>query len=310
MPAASRVYRTWGIDSRRWESFVPRPGDIVIATYPKCGTTWMQRIVGLLIFQNTDPLPLMDVSVWIDRRFGASLEDTLARADAQPHRRFFKSHLPADGLPLYDEVRYIHVARDGREACLSFCNHIASYTPWMLEQLDSAGLADETIARRYPRLPAEPAEFFHRWLTDGGLPTASDGAVGMSFFHLEHTWWDERRRENVLLVHYADLKADLAGEMRRIAQFLGIAVPDQHWPELVEAAGFEAMRRSGDVLLGGGTKVFRGGGDTFFHRGQTGRWRGVFRDDDLAVYAAKCAALPEGCARWLEVGRRSGAGAE
>jgi len=36
---ALREYRTWSIDSRRWEHYRPRPGDIVIATYPKCGTT-------------------------------------------------------------------------------------------------------------------------------------------------------------------------------------------------------------------------------------------------------------------------------
>lgn len=32
--------------------------------------------------------------------------------EAQTHRRFLKSHLPMDALPIYDEVRYIHVARD------------------------------------------------------------------------------------------------------------------------------------------------------------------------------------------------------
>ena len=121
---ASRVYRTWGFDSRRWDGFVPRDGDIVIATYPKCGTTWMQRIVGLLVFQDPAPVAVMDVSVWIDRRFGATPAEALARVEAQTHRRFLKSHLPADGLPLHDEVRYIHVARDGREVCLSFHNHV------------------------------------------------------------------------------------------------------------------------------------------------------------------------------------------
>src|SRR5262249_58154642 len=52
---ARQVYRTWMIDSRRWSAYRPRSGDVIIATYPKCGTTWMQRIVGLLIFQSPEP---------------------------------------------------------------------------------------------------------------------------------------------------------------------------------------------------------------------------------------------------------------
>ena len=76
----------------------------------------MQHIVSLLMFQDPAPLPVMDVSGWIDRRFGAPIEEALAKMEAQEHRRFLKSHLPADGLPLHDAVRYIHVARDGRDA--------------------------------------------------------------------------------------------------------------------------------------------------------------------------------------------------
>ena len=59
---AGRVYRTWILDSRRWEHYRPRPTDIVIATYPKCGTTWMQRVVGLLVFQTPEPRPIMEIS--------------------------------------------------------------------------------------------------------------------------------------------------------------------------------------------------------------------------------------------------------
>ena len=109
--AAEREYRTWILDSRRWQDYRPRPDDIIIATYPKCGTTWMQRIVSLLVFQTPEPKPVMHISSWIYRPFGEPLEAVVAQIEAQEHRRFLKSHLPLDGLPFYDEVKYIHVAR-------------------------------------------------------------------------------------------------------------------------------------------------------------------------------------------------------
>ena len=123
----------------------------MIATYPKCGTTWMQRIVSLLVFLDPAPIRLMDVSPWLDCRFVEPVEATLGRLEAAQHRRFIKSHLPADGLPFYDELRYLVVARDGRDACLSYHNHVLSYTPWMLARLDAAGLEDGTGP--YPRAP-------------------------------------------------------------------------------------------------------------------------------------------------------------
>ena len=215
--------------------FRPRWDDIVIATYPKCGTTWMQRIVSLLVFRDPAPIRLMDVSPWLDCRFVEPVEATLARLEAARHRRFIKSHLPADGLPLFDELRYIVVARDGRDACLSYHNHVLSYTPWMLARLDAAG--SRTGPAPIPRAPAEMAAFFHRWLTQG-ISSEPDGLPLHSYFGFQRTWWQMRDRPNVLLLHYADLKGDLPGMMRRVADFLGIEVPAAVWPALIEAAGF------------------------------------------------------------------------
>ena len=48
--------RYWSVeqDSARWLAFEPRPGDIVISTRSKHGTSWMQMICALLIFQNAN----------------------------------------------------------------------------------------------------------------------------------------------------------------------------------------------------------------------------------------------------------------
>lgn len=302
--APERDYRTWISDSRRWRHYDPRPDDIVIATYPKCGTTWMQRIVGLLVFQSPEPKPIMQISVWIDRRFPQPIEGVIAQIEAQEHRRFLKSHLPLDGMPFYDEVKYIHVARDGRDVCMSFHNHCAGYTEHMVAGLNQSGLEDETIGRPYPEPLDDPAEFFHRWITRGEVPGQQDGSPGMSFFHFERTWWDARHRPNVLLVHYNDLKADLAGEMTRIAHFLAISVDATLWPELVEAASFEAMRRDGPTLMSSVSILFKEGSERFFFKGVNQRWRGLVSDEDLALYKAKAEKmLSPDCFRWVSRGR-------
>jgi len=92
----SRVF-----DSARWDGYRPRPDDIVIATYSKCGTTWMQRIVAMLVMQSAEPQPVWDLSPWPDMRIFGPIEEVLAHAEAMTHRRFFKSHLPFDALPVY-----------------------------------------------------------------------------------------------------------------------------------------------------------------------------------------------------------------
>jgi len=293
-----REYRTWTIDSRRWEGYRPRDSDIVIATYPKCGTTWMQRIVGMLVFASAEPRPINDDSIWIDARMRDPLDVTLARLDAQPHRRFIKTHLPLDCLPLYDTVKYLHVARDGRDACMSWHNHQVVQTPALYDQLDRIGLQDPAIGRPCPRPEADAAEFFHAWIARWSDGRADD------FFRFEMSFWSERQHANLLLVHYNDLKSDLGAEMRRIAAFLEIDLPEPLWPSLVEAGRFGAMRRDGDRLLPGADARFRGGAGGFLFRGTNGRWRDTIDPDDLALYAAKAeAGLSPACARWIEAGR-------
>ena len=308
--APARVVRTPVADSRRWDSFTPRNGDIVIGTFAKCGTTWTQRIVDLLVFQSPDVRPFGELSPWLDSTIFNPLEKDLATLEAQTHRRYIKSHLPFDALPVWDAVKYIHVGRDGRDARLSWQNHQQGFTPAIGARIaaQAMALAAErgAPAGPPPQAPDDPREFLLQWFGElEGALAAPGPSMGADFFSFEATYWHERKRSNVLLVHYNDLKEDLAGEMRRIADFLGIVTPESLMPSLVEAARFEAMKRDGDALFPGLKEHFDRGADRFLNKGRSGRWREYLNEDDVARYEkiAKRATTP-GLARWLEGGRR------
>src|SRR5262245_33531599 len=69
LPAPLRTVKDRGRDSRHWDRYKPRPGDVVVATAPKAGTTWTQRIVSMLIFQSAAPVPIMQTHPWVDCRY-------------------------------------------------------------------------------------------------------------------------------------------------------------------------------------------------------------------------------------------------
>ena len=146
----SRAVRSRVFDSARWDGYRPRADDIIIATYSKCGTTWMQRIVSMLLFQSAAPRPIWDLSPWPDMRLFGPIEAELAKAEAQTHRRFFKTHLPLDALPLYAGVKIIHVARDGRDAAMSLHNHLANLRPELVEVINAINRADPKFGDDYP----------------------------------------------------------------------------------------------------------------------------------------------------------------
>jgi aryl sulfotransferase len=300
---AQREYRNWDYDSRHWRHYRPRPTDIIISTYPKSGTTWMQRIVGMLVFQSAEPMPLYQISPWVDRRFTYSIDAMIEQLEAQTHRRFPKAHLPLDGLPLYDEVKYVHVARDGRDVSMSWHHHHAGYEAEHIADMRRVGLEDDLIGRDHPEWLPDPADEFHRWLTESIVPGHDDGLPHPSYFQFEKTWWEERHRENVLLVHYNDLKQDLRGQIARLAEYLEIEVSRVLLHQISEAASLDAMRRSGAKLNPHAGKIFQGGSDHFYHRGTNARWVGVFRDADLELFQHKLARLGDpALARWLQHG--------
>jgi aryl sulfotransferase len=302
-PERTREYRNHHLDSTRWDSFVARDDDIFVTTAYKAGTTWTQRILAALVF---GPVPLYaslgEISPWIDARFMGPLDVMLASVDAQRHRRFIKSHLAADGLRFFPQAKYIVVGRDSRDVFMSLFNHYSAYTDMMFALFNDA----DRPGPEFPRCPATPRELWPRWISEGWFDWEPDGWPYWSHHHHLTTWWEVRDLPNVLFVHFGDLSADPETEMRRIAAFCDIEVEEDAWPELVATVGLDAMRIEARGAEDPMAIAFEGGAGRFFFKGDSGRWRNVLTDSDLALYDAAASTLDPTLKQWLEGGRHAG----
>lgn len=296
----TRTYQNHTIDSTRWQQFQPRAGDVIVTTSYKSGTTWTLGILYRLVAlrEGMQPPPM---DYWLDARmFPFPLEDQLAELEAVAHRRVLKSHLAADGLPFWRDLRYVVVGRDPRDVFMSLVNHYDQFT-------DTAYAAfNETPGRVGPPMPRYDGDIhalWRNWLTRGWFDWEQEGWPWWGNLHHVATWWTLRHEPNVLLVHYNDLKEDLPREVRRLARFIGYDLDDAEVGAVAESSSIDAMRQNaldaGDPL----GAMFRDGAKGFFYKGTNQRWRGVLDDDELALYeTVRDRLLPADCAAWIESG--------
>lgn len=299
-------YRSVISDNERWDGFAFRDGDIVISTPPKCGTTWTQTICALLVFQTPEfPQALDLISPWLDQSL-RPLDSVVADLDAQEHRRFIKTHTPFDGLPDDERVTYLCVARDPRDVAMSWDNHMGNLDIGKALELRQRAVGLEDLAELMPNGPpvfAEtPVQRFWDWVDDPTPTTDTLGGLASTLNHLR-TFWEARERPNVILLHYAELKADLEGRMRALANRLGIDVPEERWPALVRAATFDEMKSRATAVGPNTTETIWHDPVRFFNRGTNGQWRDLLSDAELARYEARVLELadPE-LSHWVHQG--------
>jgi hypothetical protein len=283
-------YQSAEEDSARWLGFPFRDGDIVISARSKTGTTWVQMICALLIFQIPDlPDSLARLSPWLDW-LTVPRESVFAQLAAQEHRRFIKTHTPLDGIPLDPRATYIVTARHPLDLVVSLYHQSDNIDRERVRQLTGNA---EPARPRPPRKPMR--ESVLAWIDRDADPREEMDSLCGVMWHLSDAW-ARRSEPNVLLIHYDDLCADLEGEMRRLAARLAIAVPA--WPGLVQAATFEQMRAKADQVVPGGGVLKSSA--AFFRRGRSGAGREVLCDEELAHYHERVARLaPPDLLAWL-----------
>jgi aryl sulfotransferase len=286
-------YRSHDEDSARWNGFPFRHSDIVISTRSKSGTTWVQMICALLVFQDpTLPAALPELSPWLDWLLVPHAE-VLERLERQQHRRFIKTHTPLDGIPLDPRATYIVVARHPLDMAISLFHHS--------ENIDRRRMA-ELLGVTAPVGASSPIASIHdaliTWIERDIAPADALDSLPGVMWHLGDAW--RRRHEpNIVLLHYADLVAGLGGEMRQLARRLGISVPEERWPALVEAAGFAQMRARADQLAPDPVGVLKDR-NAFFRQGGSGAGRKLLTDVELARYEQRANALaPAELLAWL-----------
>jgi aryl sulfotransferase len=291
-PHKRRELHNHHFDSTIWNDFRFRPDDVVVATYAKSGTTWTQQIVGQLIHGGREGIDVAAVSPWLDLRLPAK-EVKLAALEAQTHRRFIKTHLPVDALRFSPAAKYIYIGRDGRDVVWSMYNHHANANDtWYRLLNDTPGRVGPPLERP----PTSIRQYFLDWLERDGHPF-------WPFWEHVASWWEIRQLPNVLLLHFADLKRDLPGAVRRIAAFLEIPLSDGLLKAVVQHSSFDYMKAHAAASAPLGGILWEGGAETFIHKGTNGRWRDVLTAEDCRRYEAIATQqLGPICAQWLADG--------
>jgi aryl sulfotransferase len=271
-------YHSFICDSSRWDRFTLRPGDVIVTTPPKAGTTWMQHCCLHLVHGGLPPGSLTEVAPWLDQSL-EPIEDVVARLEAQPHRRVIKTHTPMDGIPWSDDVTYVGVGRDPRDVVLSFVDHSANFDRERAAELRArAGGGDSPTPIGF--------ETVRGWIDEDSPPERFGSTLRFTAHHLSQLW-AHRDRPNVHLFHYAEMRRDLPGQLRRLAEVLGVDGSP------VDPAGlsFEAMKaNAGDTAPNASSGIFRSP-EQFFAAGRTGAWRNAFSAEDLDAYERRIAEL-------------------
>ena len=103
-----------------------------------------------------------------------------------------------------------------------------------------------------------------------------------------------------MLIHFDDMKSDLAGSIRRIASFLDISASEELLATVTAHSTFDYMKANAEKMTPDGGTSWKGGAATFMNKGTNGRWRDMLGADEIAAYEAKALSeLGPECAAWL-----------
>uniref|UniRef100_A0ACB8EW28 Sulfotransferase 1C2 n=1 Tax=Sphaerodactylus townsendi TaxID=933632 RepID=A0ACB8EW28_9SAUR len=110
----------------RIQSFQAKPDDLLICTYPKAGTTWIQEIVDMIQqegdLEKCQRAPVHQRHPFIEWARPPQ-PSGVEQADAMPSPRTLKTHLPVKLLPRSfweQKCKFLYVARNAKDCMVSY----------------------------------------------------------------------------------------------------------------------------------------------------------------------------------------------
>jgi hydroxyjasmonate sulfotransferase len=242
--------------------FTPRPDHVVVASYPKSGTTWLKALAFAVLSRGAHPpadpdhplrrLNPHDCVPFMDEVFAAGEH---AKLDLLPSPRLMHTHLPYTLLPEpvvtaagAGGCRVVYVCRDPKDMAVSLWHFLRRRQP-------DLSFADTFESVCYGTV-----------------------AVGPVWDHALSYWRASvARPDRVLFLRYEDLLRDTGGSVRRLAEFMGCpfsaAEEDARTVQAVaDLCSFKGLK---------GLEVNRAGTwgtywamprDAFFRKGVAGDW--------------------------------------
>ncbi|KAJ2950763.1 hypothetical protein O0L34_g9027 [Tuta absoluta] len=245
--------------------------DIVVASFPRSGTTWTEELVWLIVndfdYELAKSIPLhtrfmfLENKLWHNRIFNYCNEDEANRMapvlmfdlSTEIPNRFIKDHLPLSLLPpkTLDTARVVYVARDPRDVIVS------NY--YVHKDL------------RCVELQCGFKDFFENLFL-------KDLVSYTPFFEHVKEAWVQRNHPNMLFLFYEELSQDLKGVAKRVAKFFGKSFTEDQLDQLCEYLKFENFQNNSSVNFEDqkGVLFNAKSGKPMVRKGKVGGWREYF----------------------------------
>ena len=157
-----------------------------------------------------------------------------------------------------------------------------------------------------PRYDGDVNQLWRNWISKGCFESQQEGYPFWSNMHHTRSYCDYKHLPNFLFLHYADMRRDLAGTIKRIGNFIDHELSDTKVMQIEKAVSFDRVKEQAiaeSAESNDDEQVFRGGQATFINKGTDGRWQGVLDEADLKMYElTRDKVLTEDCAAWIEGG--------